>query len=37
MGLFESIDLIDAINYLINNNEVETLGLFGMSMGCLYM
>ncbi|KIM13940.1 alpha/beta hydrolase [Mycoplasma capricolum] len=33
MGLFESRDLISAINYLINNNEVETLGLFGMSMG----
>ncbi|QVK02656.1 alpha/beta hydrolase [Mycoplasma mycoides] len=33
MGLFESRDLISAINYLITSETVEVLGLFGMSMG----
>ncbi|WFQ94103.1 alpha/beta hydrolase [Mycoplasma feriruminatoris] len=33
MGLFESIDLISAINYLLISEDVQILGLFGMSMG----
>ncbi|MBY7705022.1 hypothetical protein JIY74_33240 [Vibrio harveyi] len=33
MGLFESEDLIAAIKYLNETEDVETLGLFGMSMG----
>ncbi|UWD35112.1 alpha/beta hydrolase [Mycoplasma cottewii] len=33
MGLFESKDLIAAIKYLNETEDVETLGLFGMSMG----
>ncbi|SYV95985.1 Uncharacterised protein, partial [Mycoplasma putrefaciens] len=33
MGLFESRDLIAAVKYLKETEQVESLGLFGMSMG----